>query len=192
MYDVEDETYCYPGTSILKNLGGLRSQADLDRFEAVMTARRFEEPLPPGHLTVAHFRAIHRHIFQDVYLWAGRFRTIRMRKGFSPFCYPEHIPREMIRLFESLKAAKHLSGLEPAAFAERAAAFLATLNAIHPFRDGNGRAQTAFLLLVASRAGHPLDLRRFAPDAFGRAMIDSFDGNEEPLRAQILAMAWRS
>lgn len=191
MYDVEDETYCYPGTSILKNRPGLRSQDALDRFEAVMTAQRFEEPLPSGRLTVAHFRAIHRHIFQDVYPWAGRFRTVRMRKGFSPFCYPEHIPREMRRLFEQFRAAKGLSGLETAAFAKRAAPFLATLNAIHPFRDGNGRAQTAFLLLVASRAGHPLDLRRFAPDAFREAMIDSFDGNEEPLREQILAMASR-
>ncbi|MFF8802899.1 MULTISPECIES: Fic/DOC family protein [unclassified Methylobacterium] len=191
MYDVEDETYCYPGTSVLKNLAGLRSQSGLDRFEAVMTAQRFEEPLPPGRLTVAHFRAIHRHIFQDVYPWAGRFRTVRMRKGFSPFCYPEHISREMAHLFARLGAAKNLSGLEAPAFAEQAAAFLATLNAIHPFRDGNGRAQTAFLLLIASRAGHPLNMHRFDPEAFRWSMVASFDGDEERLRAQILAVASR-
>lgn len=191
MYDVEDETYCYPGASVLKNRAGLRPQTDLDRFEAVMTAQRFEEPLPSGCLTVAHFCAIHHHIFQDVYPWAGRFRTVRMRKGFSPFCYPEQIAREMMRLFETLKTSRNLIGLEDAAFAEAAASFLATLNAIHPFRDGNGRTQTAFLLLLANRAGHPLELDRFEPDAFRGAMIASFDGDEDPLREQILAMTVR-
>lgn len=191
MYDVEDETYCYPGASVLKNRAGLRPQTDLDRFEAVMTAQRFEEPLPSGRLTVAHFCAIHHHIFQDVYPWAGRFRTVRMRKGFSPFCYPEQIAREMMRLFETLKTSRNLIGLEDAAFAEAAASFLATLNAIHPFRDGNGRTQTAFLLLLANRAGHPLELDRFEPDAFRGAMIAIFDGDEDPLREQILAMTVR-
>ena len=191
MYDVDDETYCYRGTGVLKNKAGLRNQADLDRFEAVMTAQRFEEPLPSGHLTVAHFKAVHRHIFQDVYPWAGRFRTVRMRKGFSPFCYPEHIPREMMRLFVRLKSLGHLTGLEVSAFATGAASFLATLNAIHPFRDGNGRAQAAFLLLLASRARHPLDMSRFEPEAFRAAMIASFAGEEGPLRTQVLAMASR-
>ncbi len=189
MYDVEDETYCYRGTTILRNKPGLRSQYDLDRFEAVMTAQRFDEPLPPGRLTVSHFRAVHRHIFQDVYGWAGQFRTVRIWKGDSPFCYPENISREMSRLFDGLKAHRYLFGIDAAAFADKAATFLATLNAIHPFRDGNGRAQTAFLLLLANRAGHPLNLERFDPDAFRHAMIAGFEGDEAPLRQRILMLA---
>lgn len=189
MYDVEDETYCYRGTTVLRNKPSLRAQRDLDRFEAVMTAQRFDEPLPSGRLTVSHFRAVHRHIFQDVYGWAGQFRTVRIRKGESPFCYPEHIAREMSRLFDGLRAHRYLVGTDAVAFADRAATFLATLNAIHPFRDGNGRAQTAFVLLLASRAGHPLNMERFDPDAFRHAMIAGFEGDEAPLRPQILMLA---
>lgn len=76
MYDAIDDPYCYPGSSVLKNLPGLTSQEALDRFEAVASGRRFLEPMPTGRWGVSHYRAIHRHIFQDVYVWAGRFRSV--------------------------------------------------------------------------------------------------------------------
>ena len=44
-------------------------------------------------------------------------------------------------MFADLTAQDHLSGLDAAAFAEKAAHVLAELNAIHPFREGNGRTQ---------------------------------------------------
>ena len=65
--------------------------------------QRAEEPYPVGRLSINHFRAIHRHLFQDVYAWAGRFRTVRISKGGSMFCYPEHIRAETRRLFDQLK-----------------------------------------------------------------------------------------
>lgn len=189
MYVVPDDAYCYKGTTVLKNKAGLRRQDDLDRFEAIMTAQRFEEPVPSGRFGAAHYRALHRHIFQDVYTWAGRLRTVRIIKGESAFCYPEHIPGQLQQLFAELKRADGLRGLEASAFAKQAAAFLATLNAIHAFRDGNGRAQTAFLVLLAYKAGHPLDMGRFRPGAFRDGMIASFYGREERLRAEILRLA---
>ena len=73
MYGTFEDPYCYPGTSILRNLPGLRDSAALQQFEAIATAQRADEPLPNGRLGVAHYRAIHRHLFQDVYSWAGQF-----------------------------------------------------------------------------------------------------------------------
>ncbi len=102
MYDSTPDPYCYPGTSVLKNLLGLREQAQLDAFEALITAQRAEEPLPRGRLGYAHYRAIHRHLFQDVFAWAGRLRNVRIAKGGSMFCYPEHIDSEMRKLFDGL------------------------------------------------------------------------------------------
>jgi cell filamentation protein len=66
MYDAASDSYCYPGTTVLKNRAGLRTQADLDFFEEETTAQRFDEPLPSGNLDLRHLRAIHRHLFQDV------------------------------------------------------------------------------------------------------------------------------
>jgi hypothetical protein len=46
MYDAVEDPYCYPGTTVLKNKLNLREQAELDAFEAEITAQRAEEPLP--------------------------------------------------------------------------------------------------------------------------------------------------
>ena len=67
MYESSPDPYCYPGTNILVNRLGLRDQARLDAYEAMITAQRAEEPLPRGTLGYAHYRAIHRHLFQDVF-----------------------------------------------------------------------------------------------------------------------------
>ena len=154
-----------------------------------MTFARSEEPLPPGLLSVTHYRAIHHHLFQDVYDWAGRFRTVRLAKDQSAFCFPENIAREMRALFEWLRERRYLRGLDVRRFAREAAHFLAELNAIHPFREGNGRSQLTFLALVAHRAGHPLDLARLDPARMLNAMIRGFGGDEAPLAAILERLA---
>ena len=185
MYEATVDPDCYPDSTVLKNLPDLRGQDELDAFEAACTMQRADEPLPSGRFGVRHYQAIHRHLFQDVYAWAGAFRTVRVSKGASTFCYPEHIAREMARLLSTLKARRYLRDLTGEQFAEQAAEFLATLNAIHPFREGNGRTQTLFLALLADRANHPLDLDRLEPARFLATMIQSFGGDSEPLACQI-------
>lgn len=64
--------YCYEGTTVLKNIPGLRAQLELDAFEAISTAARASLPLPSGRFSVTQYRAIHRHLFQDVYERAGK------------------------------------------------------------------------------------------------------------------------
>lgn len=185
MYEIADDTYCYPGTTVLINKIPTKRQDVLDQFEAEMTALRAAEPMPSGSLNYAHYRAIHRHLFQDVYVWAGKPRTVRISKGGNPFCFPEHIDAQANKLFSALAGKRHLRGLDTAAFASEAAHFLAELNAIHPFREGNGRAQLSFLTLLAEKAGHPLDAAKLNPKRVMDAMIAGFQGEEEPLARMI-------
>ncbi len=185
MYDAISDPYCYPGTTVLKNIPDLRNQASLDDFEAARTAIRSEQPLPAGRLSVTQYRAIHKHLFRDIYPWAGQFRTVRISKDGSDFCYPEHIATEMSRLFGELREQHFLRDLLATDFSIQAAHFLSTLNAIHPFREGNGRTQLVFLALLARQAGHPLNLDRLAPKPFLAAMIASFKGNESLLIAEL-------
>ena len=180
MYRAEPDPYCYPGTTVLINRLGFRDQPRLDAFEAEVTAERGAQPLPSGALSYRQYRAIHRHLFQDVYAWAGKVRTVRISKEGSAFCYPEHIDREMRRLFAGLAKEKKLRGLGAQSFAKKAAHFLAELNAIHPFREGNGRTQLSFLTLLAERADHPL-ADQLDPQAILAATIASFGGDEAPL-----------
>lgn len=146
-----------------------------------MSALRAEEPLPAGRLTVRHFQAIHHHLFQDVYPWAGKFRTVRISKGNSMFCYPENISSQTRELFKKLADQQQFKALDLDEFAHKAAEFLATLNAIHCFRDGNGRAQLAFMALLCDKAGHPIVFDRFDPPLFLKSMIASFGGDERSL-----------
>ena len=185
LYDAEHDPLCYPGTSVLINKAGLKDQPELDEFEFAMFQTRIEEPLPAGNLDYAHYRAIHRHLFQDVYDWAGQPRTIRTGKGGNWFCYPENIEAEAIRLFTWLGARDYLASLVDEKFAADAAYFLSELNAIHAFREGNGRTQLAFLNLLVLNAGRTFDDTALEPDRTLTAMIESFNGRLAPLTALI-------
>ncbi|MCP4616645.1 MAG: adenosine monophosphate-protein transferase [Bradyrhizobium sp.] len=188
MYDAVADDYCYPGTTVLKNKLDLRDADELDAFEAEVSDARADEELPAGDLDFTHFKAIHEHLFQDVYGWAGKIRTVRMSKGGNMFCFPENIENQAKLLFAQLKNDKFLAGLERKEFAEKAAHFLSELNVIHAFREGNGRSQLSFFLLLADHAGYQIDLEDLSPDAFLNAMIASFDGDEAPLAAVILGL----
>ena len=188
MYEVFDHPYCYPKTDILRNKLGLRTTDALHAFEALITAQRAEEALPTGRLSVRHFQRLHHHMFQDVYEWAGKFRTVRLTKENTIFCYPEHISAEMKRLFTWLKQEQYLKNLGTDAFAALAAWFFSELNAIHPFREGNGRTQNIFLFLLSENAEHPLNFDLFAPDRVLSCMIHGMKGDTFPLQALILDM----
>lgn len=191
MYAAFDDPYCYPGTDVLVNSMDLRDPAELEAFEEEMVRTRADEPLPRGRLTARHFRAVHRHLFQDVYGWAGEIRTVRISKGGNPFCYPEYIAPQLKSLFAWLRDRDCLRGLEQDAFCAAAAHFLSELNVIHAFRDGNGRAQLAFMAEIARRAGHPLDLALIEPDGFLHAMIASYHGDTKPLTDTLASLIRR-
>ncbi len=187
-YDALDDPYSYKGSNCLKNRLGLRDPDVLQAFELEMSSLRATEPLPIGRFGAAHYRRIHWHLFRDVYTWAGRYRVVRTAKGGNWFCFPEYIGAQMDLLFARLKTAEFLPGVDNEVFISEAAAFLGELNAIHPFREGNGRAQLAFLHLVALRADRPLRLDRIKPQTFTLAMIQSFDGHLAALCEELAAL----
>lgn len=187
-YEVFNDPNCYRGTFVLKNKAGLRDGALLEAFELEMTTLRSNEPLPDGAFDYVHFRAVHRHIFQDVYAWAGKPRTVRTSKGGNHFCYPENIDAEMVKLFARLQDDVFIGGASRTAFVKAVSAFLGELNAIHAFREGNGRTQLAFLHIIALRAGHPLKLSKIQPEPFMAAMIASFDMDYRKLERQIATL----
>jgi cell filamentation protein len=147
-----------------------------------MTALRANEPLPEGKFDARHYRRVHHHLFQDVYSWAGKYRTVRTSKGGNPFCFPEYITSTVDRLFASLRDGRCLDEAKTAdEFVASVATFLAELNAIHPFREGNGRSQLAFADLLGERAGFPFDFSRVERKTFLPAMIASYQGDLKPL-----------
>ncbi|WP_028958731.1 Fic family protein [Sulfitobacter sp. 20_GPM-1509m] len=189
-YDVAEDPLCYPGTSVLRNKADLTDQDELDQFEQLMFLTRSEEPLPEGALDYDHYRAIHHHFFQDVYSWAGQPRQIRTAKGGNWFCYPEYIDTEMNRIFRELSKENHLSDTDSLQdFAARAAHHIGDINAVHPFREGNGRCQLTLLDILMQVAGLEMVEDNIDEDEFMEAMIASFAGDEALLVNAIVKMA---
>ena len=122
----------------------------------------------------------------------GKPRTIRIGKGGNWFCFPDFIDSELDRVFAELRTKRHLVGLDLDQFAYEAAWFLSETNAIHPFREGNGRTQLAFLRLLCLNAGFAFNVMVLERERAIAAMIDSFDRRFDALTALIRDLAAQS
>lgn len=154
------DPYVYPKTSVLKNLRDIRDPERLAKFEADATAERISQlsgkPIS-SKFDTHHLQAIHHHIFQDVYPWAGEFRTVNISRAKQfPFAFPEQIIPNLEKISREL-ARERLGKLEAAKFAARAGRYMGEINAIHPFREGNGRTQREFIRQLAVANGRFLD-----------------------------------
>jgi len=154
------DPYVYPETNVLRNLRDIRDAGQLSKFEAIATTRRTveleHEPIQ-GRFDARHLQAIHNHIFQDVYEWAGDFRTVNISKSGDPFAFHQHIVSSLDKMCLELKREWHLAGSDLERFAIRGAYYLGEMNAIHPFRDGNGRTQREFVRELGLRNGLMMD-----------------------------------
>lgn len=157
------DPYVYTGTNVLRNRLGTRDSDELSRFEADVTSRRIQqlERRPQkGHFDASHLRAIHRHIFQDVFEWAGEFRTVDIARGGQfYFAYVHRIDACLDDLFGKLKAERFLKDADEATFLTRLAFYFGELNAVHPFREGNGRTQREFIREIALQSNRRLHWR---------------------------------
>lgn len=182
------DQYLDPVSGVLINRFGITDAATLEHTEAALVATRSYElsqtPLE-GRFDLAHLQAIHRYLFGDVYEWAGQLRTIDIGKGGNLFAHHAHIGSAAAPIFKQLAKEKHLAGLHPAAFSDRAAHYLGELNALHPFREGNGRAQREFVSHLAHATGYYVAWENMnRPDVL-QASIESFNGDSSKLAALI-------
>lgn len=147
----------YVADGVLVNKLGITSAAALSQAEADLTLAALlhlsVHPLP-GAYDLDHLRRFHRRIFGAVYAWAGRIRTVDIaRTPRDVFCRWPFIESQSAAVFAELAAEGRLAGLTRAAFVARLAHYYGEINAIHPFREGNGRTQRAFLGQLARDAG---------------------------------------
>lgn len=152
-----DDPYTYPGTDILRNRLGITDDATLNEAERRLTlARGAHAARQPFPGTADGYRALHQHLFQDLYDWAGQDRSVSIAKGGSSFAAPAYVARELDKLFSDMAAKNGLRGLARDEFFDRLGNHINELNAIHPFREGNGRTMRHHAAQVAREAGHPI------------------------------------
>lgn len=160
------ESYLYPPPdhATLVNLFDERHGPSLRLIEYGATfarQRELEQLDLPRTFDGAHLRAIHGHLFQDVYEWAGEYRTVNMVKAGSPRGFAEtgEIDRYLDRAADVI-ATTPWESLDRDGFARAAAEVYANVNHAHPFREGNGRATKVLMEHVAERSSFVLDYAR--------------------------------
>lgn len=178
------QSYLYPGTEVFKNKLDIRDSKLLEQAELFYIMERMRQPLSKAaqELSYNGFLALHRHLFQDIYTWAGKQRDYTTGRGPAPFAPPEHIKTWMEDQFEKLKKENYLRGLSRKLFAEKIAPIVNEINAAHPFIEGNGRTQRLWLRIVAEQAGHNLSLKNEDRDSWYDASRIGFEQvNHKPM-----------
>lgn len=181
------DPYLDPKSGILRNSLGITDAAELAAAEADITSARLtrmmERPVA-GNWDLAHLQKIHRGIFGSIYPWAGELRTVDIGKD-TGFCPANNIEGFAADVFRKLGRADNLRGLDQETFSAKAADLYGDVNALHPFREGNGRTQRAFLGQLAASAGYTISWARMDPERNRLASIASYLGQDGPLRAMV-------
>jgi cell filamentation protein len=133
-----------------------------------------------GKLDLRHLRAIHRFIFSDIYEWAGELRTVNIAKG-NQFCNYLYLEDYANGVFQKLKGEKYLSKTLPGGIPKRLAYYLSEVNALHPFREGNGRTQRVFIEYLAQAAGWRIDFSDVSDKEMIEASASAFALEYEPM-----------
>ncbi|MER5266840.1 Fic family protein [Actinosynnema sp. NPDC002837] len=181
---MDDDPYLDPASGVLRNNLGLTDPIECDFAETRLSTMRVEQlalaPLP-GLYDLAHLRAFHRRIFGDFYPWAGELRRVNIGKS-SLFAAWRQIEPYAIGVFDDLKKERYLRGLPREAFLDRFTHYFAEVNAVHPFREGNGRAQRAFFRQLAREAGWRVAVHTLDRVAFTAACEQSLTSSNDSLR----------
>jgi cell filamentation protein len=178
------DPYVDPASGVLRNRLGITDPHRLREAEAALTFAALADlgtRILPGGYDLAHLSLFHREIFGDLYPWAGEVRIVGIAKT-DPFCLPQHIEAYSAEVFGALGKERFLRGLSRDDFVARLTHYFAEVNAIHPFREGNGRTQRAFFRQLSREAGWPIDWSDLDPDRNTEASIASLRGDNTLLR----------
>jgi len=185
-YNATPDPYCYPCSDVLINRFGIKDAAELEAVERELTLNRLGELLHKpvsGRFGFAHLRSIHKAIFSDLYQWAGKPREHGfISKGQTIFCNAGFIEQEAKRIFSELVLVDNkLRGFEFTHFIERLAYYSSEINALHPFREGNGRTLREFVRQLAAVNGFFIRWQLVPPEELLKADINAFYKQYTPL-----------
>lgn len=172
---------------VMPNKLGIDNAKKLEEAEYRIANDKIGEMLATYHPQKFDFAClsdIHHRLFADIYDFAGQIRTVNIAKPDSPipFCYADFIPQEAGRIFGELAQDNYLVGLTKPQFAEKLTYYASELNALHPFREGNGRTTRLYLMLLARNAGYLIDFSLVSRRAILYADAAAFAGNLAPLQ----------
>ncbi len=162
------DPYVYEGTSVLKNNFNIRDEYKLNQLERMITEKRTRElsnKITTKKFNFEYLKSIHKYIFQDIYEWAGEIRHLDIAKGNSLFCKATNIESYASDIFKNLEKQNYLKNIKnKEVFCQKLAEIVLDINALHPFREGNGRTQREFIRSLAKESGYELSFLNISKD----------------------------
>lgn len=151
-----------PGSDdlVLRNKLGINRVSDMDETELDLLVQLYDE-IPEQvevdqEITVAEIKEWHRRWLGNVYIWAGKSRTVNMGKDGFQFAASGQIDRLMAILERDfLSRCTPCAGMSHEELVEAIATIHVELILIHPFREGNGRLSRLLANVMAMQAGKP-------------------------------------
>ena len=128
---------------ILENKLNISHQVELAKAEEKISKQKAKQLYDSGDInkvevgTFAGLTYIHAYLFEDIYDFAGKIRTVNIAKGnfrFAPLMYLQH----SLTYIDTL----------PQGTVDEIIEKYVEMNIAHPFREGNGRATRIWLDLI--------------------------------------------
>jgi cell filamentation protein len=187
-----DYTYTDPKTLVMRNKENITDAKILLNFESFKSSERLEG-LAKSPIKIKDSRAllvIHRYLFQDVYQWAGKLRSVNISKAGKPFIETNFFDMAFQYIDSLIAEYRSLGKTNLQLLAQKLAEILDSVNFLHPFREGNGRTQREFIRVLALEKGLTLNLNPpDNADVYERYMSGTIDGDVEKLTVLIQELA---
>lgn len=155
-----ENSYIDTKSGLLKNLQDITEYEVLLFVESSAVTKRLQELFenPIKIKGVESLLSIHKHLFQDIYAWAGQKRTVEISKDGKQFFPTTHFDNALRYIDQLLIEYNEISSQNRVQVSEKLAEILDNVNYLHLFREGNGRTQREFLRLLANEKGLILNL----------------------------------
>jgi len=155
-----DFTYTDPKTGLLRNLQDITDPDVLLFLESGVVTKQLQElyESPIKIKGIDSLFEIHKHLFQDMYVWAGKKRIVEISKDGKQFFPTSHFDNAFSYIYQLIAEFKKIPKDNKKLLAEKLAEILDNINYLHPFREGNGRTQREFLRLLALEKDLTLNL----------------------------------
>lgn len=174
-----ENSYIDPKSGLLRNLQDITEYDVLLFVESSAVTKRLQELYenPIKINGIESLLLIHKHLFQDIYTWAGQKRTVEISKDGKQFFLITHFDNALRYIDLLITEYKEISRNNKIQISEKLAEILDNVNYLHLFREGNGRTQREFLRLLASEKGLTLNLNppdnKSVYDRYMKGTIDS-------------------
>jgi len=182
---MSDRIYCYPESDVLINNLNIHDLNRLHEAERTLTQLRLNDLITSpiqGDFDLVHLQSIHGYLFQDLYSWAGKIRTVDIAKS-NMFCKVQFIRAQADEIFRKLETDNYLASLPKDTFIQKIAFYFSEINALHPFREGNGRTQREFIRELAIQRGYKMHFAGITEEEMLRASLDSFVCNYDKMES---------